>query len=367
MTMEHNAAAKGTVTKLLPLDRWPKQDLDMWTATISATDPFADQGGERAKMRPHSNRRLQASYARWLAFLQGIGELDRFLDPVARIRKDTVERYVLDLQGLGNMPSTTALRLTDLVLMARLFAPTGDWHFITRIARRIGATTVKGRDKRILVRGSHELFELGQKLMDESADKITPVEAAVMYRDGLIIAALALMPLRRRNLVQLRIGTEMRKKEDNWVITIPGASTKTHSPLDFDWPTDLLPQLETYLTIHRPVLAERCYRWPSRAADHLWVAATGSALTEVALYDIVRKRTKAAFGIAISPHAFRDAAATTLAVHDLKHVRLAAPVLGHTNFKTTEKYYNQARGLDAHRRYTETLARLRRSTRRSPQ
>jgi integrase/recombinase XerD len=120
----------------------------------------------------------------------------------------------------------------------------------------------------------------------------------------------------------------------------------------------------TYLNIHRPVLLSRCYRWLGRAGDHLWVATSGSALTEMALYDIVTKHTKAAFGIAINPHAFRDAAATTVAIYDPEHVRIAAAVLGHTSFQTTEKYYIQARGLYAHRRYSETLARLRQSPKR---
>lgn len=363
--MSRNREGSSAIEKLvLPLDQWPHPDLQVWRSAISTSDPFADEGGERAMMRPHSNRRLQASYGRWLGFLQRRGELDRCPDPASRVRRETVELYMRELHGLGNMPSTIALRLTDLVLMARLFAPAEDWRFITKLARRIGATTTKGRDKRILLRGSHELFDLGQKLMGESVQKTTGVEAAVLYRDGLIIAALALMPLRRSNFVQLRIGTEILKNGDDWIVTLPGTSTKTYNLLDFDWPTDLLPQLEAYLRIHRPVLAARCYRWLKRADAHLWVAATGSALAQGSLYDIVKKRTKAAFGIAINPHAFRDFAATTLAIHDPKHVRLAAPVLGHTNFKTTEKYYIQARSLDAHRRYTETLARLRLTTRR---
>ena len=37
-------------------------------------------------------------------------------------------------------------------------------------------------------------------------------------------------------------------------------------------------------------------------------------MTEIALYDRIRARTKAAFGAAINPHLFRDAAATTMAV-----------------------------------------------------
>ncbi|MEP7172438.1 MAG: tyrosine-type recombinase/integrase [Aestuariivirga sp.] len=349
----------------MPLHLWPQKDLDVWKAATATVDPFADQGGERANMRPHSNRRLQSSYGRWLTFLEGSGDLTQSPWPARRIRKDSVEQFVRKLQALGNMPSTIALRLTDLLLMARIFEPTADWSFIARLADRIRAMECRGKDKRLYLRGSDELFELGQKLMESAGQQSSSARAASRFRDGLMIALLALVPLRRKNFVQLRIGTELKKLDGRWAVEIPGHMTKTHAPLDFDWPEALADSLETYLEVHRPVLTARCYRWLTRAEDHLWVAQSGSALTQMAFYDNVRKRTKAAFGSAINPHAFRDAAATTLAIHDPEHVRVAAPVLGHRSLSTTEKFYNQSKSLDAHRRYTDALSRLRHSSRRS--
>lgn len=349
----------------MPLHQWPKADLEVWRASTAAVDPFADQGGERAGMRAHSNRRLQSSYGRWLTVLVRSGDLAQDAEPAKRIRKDSVEQFVRTLQDLGNMPSTIALRLTDLLLMARLFEPAADWGFIARLAKRVGAKDSKPKDKRASLRGSHELLKLGHELMESAELQSSSATSASRFRDGLMIALLARVPLRRKNFVQLRIGTELKKLDGLWVLEISGLTTKTHAPLDFDWPEELAGALETYLEVHRPVLVARCYRWPTRAEDHLWVALSGSALTEMAFYDIIRKRTKAAFGKAINPHAFRDAAATTLAIHDPGHVRVAAAVLGHRSLSTTEKYYNQAKSLDAHRRYTDALSRLREPSRRS--
>jgi integrase/recombinase XerD len=349
----------------MPLHLWPEADLRAWQAATAAVDPFADNGGERANMRPLSNRRLQSSYGRWLTFLARSGDLDRSPEPAKRIRKDTVEHFVRMLQALGNMPSTIALRLTDLLLMAKNFEPATDWGFIARLANRVRARESKPKNKRLYLRGSDELYALGHELMQSAGQQPSPVLTASRFRDGLMIALLALVGLRRKNFVQLRIGTELKKLDGRWVVEISGLTTKTHAPLEFDWPQALTDSLETYLEVHRPVLTARCYRWLTRAEDHLWVAQSGSALTEMAFYDIVRKRTKAAFGLAINPHAFRDAAATTLAIHDPEHVCVAAPVLGHRSLSTTEKYYNQAKTLDAHRRYTDALSRLRQPTRRS--
>jgi integrase len=52
---------------------------------------------------------------------------------------------------------------------------------------------------------------------------------------------------------------------------------------------------------------------------------------------------------------FRDAAATTLAIADPAHVRVAAPLLGHRTFTTTERHYQQAQAFDAHRAYIDAL------------
>ena len=56
----------------------------------------------------------------------------------------------------------------------------------------------------------------------------------------------------------------------------------------------------------------------------------------------------------------RDAAATTIAIEDPRHVRDARLVLGHASLATTERHYNQARSLEASRRHHAMLAGLRR-------
>ena len=70
-------------------------------------------------------------------------------------------------------------------------------------------------------------------------------------------------------------------------------------------------------------------------------------MTQMAIYDRIRAQTKQHFGVALNPHLFRDAAATTLATADPAHVRLAAPLLGHRTFTTTERYYQKARAQEA--------------------
>ncbi len=92
----------------------------------------------------------------------------------------------------------------------------------------------------------------------------------------------------------------------------------------------------------------------------MWVSAEGGPLSEPQLCHLVEARTRAAFGRAVNPHLFRDAAATSLALEDPARVRVAAQVLGHGSFGTTERHYNLARGEEAAGRWHQALDRLRR-------
>jgi site-specific recombinase XerD len=126
----------------------------------------------------------------------------------------------------------------------------------------------------------------------------------------------------------------------------------------------LVPALERYLTAHRPVLAAGLGRGRGRAGAALWLSAEGGPLSEPQLQHLVKARTRVAFGRAVNPHLFRDCAATSVAIEDPARVRIAAQVLGHGAFSTTERHYNLARGQEAAERWHATLDGLRRAGRR---
>ena len=78
-----------------------------------------------------------------------------------------------------------------------------------------------------------------------------------------------------------------------------------------------------------------------------------------ALYNLVVAHTRETFGRSLSPHLFRDCAATGIAIEDPVHVGIGAPLLGHRSHTTLERHYNQAGSIEAARRWQQTLARLR--------
>jgi integrase len=338
----------------LKLQDWPEDDRRLWQAACEPGDLLAvDEGGARANRAIMSNRKAEKGYGRWLTFLQ-IAYPDSLADaPALRITPERVRRYLDSLIRLGNSTATLIARLRELGEVARTMDPNRSWNFINALESRIRARHKPARDKSNL-RLSDELFGLGLSLM-EKASTSSGREAALFHRDGLMIALLALVPLRRRNFATLRLERNVVAMNGVWLITLDESETKTRAPLEILWPDELVAPLSTYLDVHRPLLSAINKRGANPACDALWVSSRGSPLSEMAMYLRLREHTQRAFGRAINPHLFRDAAATTLAIADPAHVRVAAPLLGHRTFTTTERYYQQAQALEAHRAYIDAL------------
>lgn len=344
---------KAPERECMKVENWPEADRNLWQEAITPADPFAEGGGTRANHSPRSNKKAEKGYGRFLTHLK-LHDPAAFLEPpIERITPGRVRAYALRLVEIGNGTGAILCRLQELGEMTKVFDPTKDWSFINDLASRIRAKHKPVRDKSNL-RLSDELFELGFELMGQ-AQHVQGLEAAILFRDGLIIAFLALVPLRRRNLADFKLGRNLIDLSQNLLVVFEESETKTHTALEIEWPECLIEQLEEYLLIYRPILEARDGRWHKPADDALWVSKDGSPMTEIAIYDRVRVRTKDKFGTAINPHLFRDAAATTMAIADPAHVRLAAPLLGHRTFSTTEKYYQQAKTYEAHQAYLKAI------------
>jgi integrase len=207
------------------------------------------------------------------------------------------------------------------------------------------------------------LLDLGNTMMEEgqAGTASDPVPAARLYRDGLVIAFLALIPLRRGNLVALEIGRQLTRSSGGWVVTIPGEEAKNHRPLVFTLPDALAAALDTYLAVHRPVLLAR--RRGGGTAG-LWLGATGCPLSAIRVWRLVTGHTRQRLGVAVNPHLFRDCAATLLGDVDPANVLLAAPLLGHSDFRTTEGHYILAQTRGAFRAHHDRLEAMRHAAQR---
>ena len=182
---------------------------------------------------------------------------------------------------------------------------------------------------------SVQLLKLGLRLMEES--KPAPgaaisIEDSVQYRDGLMLAMLALMPLRRKNLAALEAGKHLILEGDCWWVIIPGEEAKTGTPIEFAVPELLNSHLAIYLDIVRPRMLRHS------ACTALWVSDKGGALVYGAIGQVFRRLSRR-LGVWITPHDVRDAAATTWAISAPGHIGVARDLLAHADLRTTTKHY----------------------------
>jgi site-specific recombinase XerD len=194
----------------------------------------------------------------------------------------------------------------------------------------------------------------------ETLDDRTDEERAAQYRDGLVIALLAARPLRLSNLAALTLDRHLVRTSDGFMLRIAPAETKNHRPIEVPLPAALVPFVERYLTTHRPhLLRGTGRRGPGAAREALWVSRSGGAMAQSSIRARIYACTAAAFGTALPPHLFRDAAATSVALEMPAHVESTRVILGHADPRTVERHYNQARAVEASRAYQEALARRR--------
>ena len=339
--------------RILPIALWPDVDRGLWLRACTPGSPLDEDVGARASYAAITNTNDQKSYGRWLAYLRRHEPACLEQAPADRITAERVKRYVQVLQAIGNSSLTIMARLQQLGDVAKVMDPDRPWLHINRLAAKVRATHKPARHKHNL-RPADELVDLGLELMI-AAGTMPMKKGAVAYRDGFLIAVLALVPLRLRNLADLRLGETLIDQGSGWLIAFAEHQTKTHAVYEVRLPELLEPALATYLELYRPVLAAGDDRRTRALGTALWASRRGSPLSQHGIYCSVRARTGAAFGAAINPHLFRDAAATTLAVEDPAHVRVAAPLLGHRNFATTEKYYQQATALEAQRSFLDVI------------
>jgi integrase/recombinase XerD len=205
---------------------------------------------------------------------------------------------------------------------------------------------------------SEQLYALGIELMERAvtnskeATHITKAHA-FDYRDGLIIALLALIPLRRRTLAALSVGTHLVKSGALWSLDIPAKDSKTKRPLEYGIAPDMSERIDRYLAQFRR-------RIPSaKVHDGLWASDQGRPMDDGTIYDMVRRRTREAFGFPINLHRFRAAAGTLWSIHDPANVRGVKDLLGHASFDTTEGHYIMAQSRIAGRALAHAVGMLR--------
>src|SRR5262245_12045888 len=318
----------------LAFDRWPAEDRARWQAAFSPGDRF-DGSGPGSHLAESTRRNLRISYARFLSFVSAHRKDLLELRPEARINPLIVADYVAWRRRTCSY-GMVAVDLDGLRGALRLICPSVELSWLLNLSKRFRAAAPRKPRKYHLVT-SERLYALGLELMDRAVAgaeaERTSKAHAFEYRDGLIIALLAMIPMRSRTLVALRIGKQLVKTGDLWAVDSPAADTKTRRPLDYPISEELCTRIDLYL--------ERFRRRIPGAGTHsaLWASNKQRPMSTVGIDKAVRGRTKKAFGFAVNLHRFRHAAASFWSIRDPVNVRGVKDLLGQATFGITEKHY----------------------------
>jgi len=222
----------------LPFSDWPEVDRQMWSSAVDNDDPFSDEfAGRLAKTTLH---KYWMGWRRFLGFLTLMEPAALEVAPFERLSAELVRRFVDHLR-LTNTPHSTAIQMNSLYGAARTMMPGVDWSWLRTIKARLYSAAPHGSTVRPVIT-SVQLVDLGVQLMEESnVTEGSPIAMAdaVLYRDGLMIALLAHIPLRHRNFAAIEIGRDLIREEGNWFIVIPPEDTKTKTYIDFQIPEGL--------------------------------------------------------------------------------------------------------------------------------
>jgi integrase len=340
----------------LPVCDWPIPDREAWDAA-HRRGGLLDDDGLAANWAPATSSIIAGGYGRYLAFLRDIGDLKASETPATRVTRPRVEAYVAHLRQ-RNHSSTVAARALQLTEAMRITAADADWRWLRRIRSRLHRMSRPARDYRARLVPAATVFKLHQDLLRraEEGEGLSEVTRALMFRDGALLGVFAVCGIRPKNMASIAIGSSLQFRVGEWWLVFRADEMKNKRPYETPLP-GLTETLDRYIEHYRPILVARAT--PPVAANALWLSATGKPTKANQIGWLVSRRTKHELGRALSPLLLRKLPATELAINDPERVGVAQPLLGHADYRMTERSYNLGRAIDAARRHHEVLRAIR--------
>ena len=257
---------------------------------------------------------------------------------------DNVAPYIAELKDRVSSVTVHG-SICKLRRAAQYIAPGRDFTWLADIGNDL-ALEVRPRSKFDRMVMAEVLVEAGLTLIHEAeiSPTLTELARACQVRNGLMVALLALCPVRPKNFAALEIGRSFVKINGTWWIVLSASETKEKRPDERPINELITPAIDRYLGQYRPVLARA-----GNSSSALWLCCNNGAPIKDrrTLREVISATTLATVGVAVSPHLFRSCAASTAATHDGENPYLASALLHHTHPNVTNAHYNRATSLTA--------------------
>jgi integrase len=336
------SSSKRPLVRSLSFDSWPRADCEAWTAACRPSQRLK-RGGAGAHLKEITLADLKRRYGYFLDFLDRSGLLDRSAPAAGQVNPENVGKYIGDLnERVGSV--TTYGSIYKLRRASQLLDSRGDFEWLIELEKDL-ALVMRPRSKADRLVLTEVLVEAGLTLMTdaEGSTSLSPLRKARQFRDGLMVAMLALHPIRLKNFASLEIGHNIVNIDGSWWIALSATETKERRPDERRIDDAIAPALSKYLIRYRLVLAR-----DSHQSGALWLSSNdGNPMTYQAVADVIERTTRTTIGVGVSPHMFRTAAASSAAVHADYNPYLGSAVLHHRDQRVTEEHYNRASSLSA--------------------
>jgi integrase len=334
----------------LAVSEWPDADRRAWEAACRPGSRLRP-GGVASCLAEVSRDDFARRYGAFLSFLQRNDRLELHRGAATQVTVPNVEAYIVDLKA--RVRSVTVYNcIHQLRRAAQLLAPAFDFSWLAETEKDL-ALEMEPRSKFDQLVLTGRLVEAGLTLVAEAQEfATTDLARARGVRNGLMVALLALCPIRLKNFADLEIGHTFKEVDGSWWIALPGQLTKSRRPDERRVPALLNRFIELYLNQSRPLLLGS-----SPPTNALWISSTtGGRMTPKNLGTLISKITLETIGVDVSPHLFRTAAASTAAAYGGSTPHLASAILNHTDPRVTEEHYNRASSVSAGKIYARITA-----------
>ncbi len=331
----------------LPLAEWPEEIKTLWVSLqprdVDKKDRYLPSAtlSPLAEMSPAYIARLERGMGRYLAFC-----LKHRLPCLPETH--AISQWLANEQARGRADKSVSSYVIEVWRASSLLWPHENLAWLLALANRLDKAAKPSRPKLSGQITTVRLQKLGWELM-ETAHQEPPTERNIgKYRDGLMIVLLSEKPMRVKNLAALDIGHLRFDATGGATLRIGITKNKT-ADMAYLSP-DLVGALQHWIEDLRPRL--------SPAADEagLWIGRYGARIGQSGVATCVTRRTKAALGVAVSPHKFRNAVAMSIARHDPEKMAIASKLLGHKRPESLSAYEGVARSTGAATQLNDILA-----------
>jgi hypothetical protein len=179
-----------------------------------------------------------------------------------------------------------------------------------------------------------------------------PVQSAVKAQIAVTIAILTFVPVRIKNLTEIRLGLNLSKPagpgSDYW-LNFPDYDVKNRMKLEYALDKYITPLIDEYIHGFRPTLLR------GRNEDYLFPGMRSGAKGKVSFSGQITKRVLKLTGLRITAHQFRHAAGAIILQEQPGNYELVRQILGHRSLSTTIRCYIWLKNIQAHQIYQKII------------